>query len=144
MQQTKRQYETTFIVNAGLDDAQIDTVIEKVKDFIVKQGGEIIEVNKWGRKRLTFSIQKKNNGFYTCIEFKAPGDTIAKLERYYFLEENILRYLTIVLDKKAIAGKAQQAAKQALAEAEQAASAPVAPVQAEVPMTDADNEDDVK
>lgn len=121
MQQTKRQYETTFIVNAGLDDPQIDTVIEKVKDFIVKQGGEILDVNKWGRKRLAYPIQKKNNGFYVVIEFKAAPDAIAKLERFYFLEDNILRYLTVVLDKKAIMGKAQQAAKQALAEAEQAA-----------------------
>jgi small subunit ribosomal protein S6 len=114
---TKRVYETTFIVNASLDDHQIDAEIEKVKDLIVKNGGEIRELVKWGRKRFTFTIKKKNNGFYVVIEFSALGDVVAKLERHYFLDDNILRYLTIVLDKRAL--KARTAA--ALLAAEQPA-----------------------
>ncbi|HTY38648.1 MAG TPA: 30S ribosomal protein S6 [Bacteroidota bacterium] len=108
MSDTKRVYETTFIVNASLDDHQIDAVIEKVKDLIVKNGGEIREFVKWGRKRFAYPIKKKNNGFYVVIEFSAPGDVIAKLERHYFLDENILRYLSLVLDKRAL--KARTAA----------------------------------
>ncbi len=111
---TKRIYETTFIVNVSLDDPQIDGVIEKVKEVITKNGGEIREVVKWGRKRFAYPIQNKNNGFYVVIEFAAPGELIAKLERHYFLEENILRYLTIVLDKNAL--KARSAAGTLVAE----------------------------
>jgi len=115
MPDVKRVYETTFIVNASLDDHQIDAIIEKVKDLIVKNGGEIRELVKWGRKRFSYSIRKKNNGFYVVIEFGAGGDIVAKLERHYFLDENILRYLTLVLDKRAL--KARTAA--ALLAAEQ-------------------------
>ena len=98
----KKLYESTFIVNAALDDAQIDTVIEKAKDVIVKNGGEVRDLAKWGRKRFAYSIKKKNNGFYVVCEFNAPGDLIPKLERHYQLDENVIRYLTIALDKKAL------------------------------------------
>ena len=103
--QHKRIYETTFIVNAGLDDPQIDAVIDKVKELIVKNGGEVRDLLKWGRKRFVYPIKKKNNGFYTVIEFVGPGDAIAKLERHYQLEEHIIRYLTIQLDKRALKAK---------------------------------------
>ncbi|HEY4611941.1 MAG TPA: 30S ribosomal protein S6 [Bacteroidota bacterium] len=121
----KRIYETTFIVNAGLDDPQIDVVIEKTKEVLVKNGAEVRDLLKWGRKRFAYPIKKKNNGFYTVIEFSAQGDVIAKLERHYQLDENIIRYLTIQLDKKALKAKAAAEASK-----EPAAVAPVAAVAA--------------
>lgn len=102
MEQTKRLYETTFIVNAALEDTQIDTVIGRVQDLITSNGGEVAALNKWGRKRLAYTIGKKNNGYYVNIEFKAPGHFIAQLERFYRLEENFIRHLTIQVDKRAI------------------------------------------
>lgn len=128
----KRIYETTFIVNAGLDDPQIDAVIEKAKDVIVKNGGEIRDLFKWGRKRFAYTIKKKNNGFYTVVEFSAPGEAIAKLERHYQLDENVLRYLTIQLDKKAL--KAKVAAAELLKEPAPA-SEPTVPKPAPAPIT---------
>ena len=150
----KRIYETTFIVNAGLDDPQIDAVIDKVKDVIVKNGGEIRDLFKWGRKRFAYTIKKKNNGFYTVVEFSAPGDAIAKLERHYQLDENVIRYLTILLDKKALKAKvaAAELLKETAAASELAAAkpavvlatpvaVPAAPA-AVVADDDEDNEDD--
>ena len=102
MEHKKKIYETTFIVNASLDDAQIDGVIEKAKEIVTKNGGEIRDIFKWGRKRFAYPLRKKNNGFYVVAEFSAPGDVVAKLERHYELDENVLRYLTLVLDKIAL------------------------------------------
>lgn len=99
---TKQSYESTFIVNASLDDQQIDATIAKVQDTIEKNGGEIKSLEKIGRKRLAYPINKKNNGFYVSIEFVATGSLIGQLERFYLLEENVLRYLTVVLDKNAL------------------------------------------
>jgi small subunit ribosomal protein S6 len=100
-----RVYESVIILNATLEDLQIDAEVEKIKDFIQKNTGEIRAVEKWGRRRLAYAIKKKNNGFYVLYEFKAPGDLIAKLERQYHLNENIIRFLTIELDKKALKAK---------------------------------------
>ncbi len=102
MAQKQQIYETTFIINASLDDPQIDTIVDKVKDVIVKHHGEIMELVKWGRKRFAYPIRKKNNGFYVVFEFKSTGDLVAKLERHFLLEENIIRFLIIALDKKAL------------------------------------------
>ena len=106
MDTSKKIYETTFIVNASLDDAQVDAVIGRVQDTITKNGGEISSVNKWGRKRLAYAINKKTNGFYVNIEFAAPASLLALLERSYQLDEMLLRYLTIRLDSKALAARA--------------------------------------
>ena len=126
MEREQSTYETTFIVNATLEDTQVDVIIEKVKELIAKNGGQILAAEKWGRKRLTYTIRKKNDGFYMFFEFKAPGDAIAKLERHYQLDEQILRYLTVKLDKKALKAKvAKLAAAAALAAAvEEPQSAP--------------------
>lgn len=100
-----RIYESVIILNATLEDVQIDAEVEKIKDFLQKNGAEVRAVEKWGRRRLAYAIKKKNNGFYVLYEFKASGDVIAKLERQYHLNENIIRFLTIELDKKALKAK---------------------------------------
>ncbi len=107
MEKTKRFYETTFIVNASLDDPVIEGIIEKVQEQITRYGGEITAINKWGRKRLVYPIKKKNNGYYAFIEFIAPGSAIQQIEKFYKLDENIIRYLTIQLDKKALKAQRQ-------------------------------------
>ena len=109
MEQRRKVYETTFIVNATLDDAQIDQIVEKFREFVVKQSGEIKVLDKWGRKRLSYPIQKKNNGFYIVSEFVAPADAVGKLERYFTLDENVMRFLTIQLSEKALRAREEQA-----------------------------------
>ncbi len=106
MSNTSRLYETTFIVNASLDDAQVEAVIARVQETITKNGGTIQAVNKWGRKRLAYPINKRTNGFYVNVEFEAPGTVLAFLERSYQLDEMVLRNLTIALDRKALAARA--------------------------------------
>jgi small subunit ribosomal protein S6 len=116
-------YETTFIVNASLDDSQVDNVIARVQDMIVKNGGTVTLLNKWGRKRLAYAINKKTNGFYVNMEFDAPGSLIAQLERMFQLDEMILRHLLIRLSANALKAKAV-AEKAAAAEPEPAAPVP--------------------
>jgi len=123
-----RLYETTFIVNASLDDSQTDAVVGRVQDVIVKNGGAVNALNKWGRKRLSYPINKKTNGFYVNIEFTAPGTLLGALERSFQLDEMILRFLILQLDKKALAARAK---------AQAAAAAPppeAAPVPAREPL----------
>jgi small subunit ribosomal protein S6 len=92
-------YETTIVVDGNLEDDATQAVIEKVKTLIGTLGGEVKNATDNGRKKLAYKIAKSNIGYYVHIEFVAPPTAIAELERQYRLNEQVIRYLTIILDK---------------------------------------------
>ncbi len=95
-------YESAVMINAALDDEQIDSIISHIKEIITNNGGEIREIENWGRKRLAYMVKKSKIGYYAIFRFNAPSNIVTKLERTYTLDEHILRYLTIKLDNDAI------------------------------------------
>lgn len=95
-------YESAVLINAALDDEQINNIIARIKETIVNNGGEIREVENWGRKRLAYTVKKSKIGYYAIFRFDAPPAIISKLERFYTLDEYILRFLTIRLDTDAL------------------------------------------
>lgn len=103
-----RTYESVIIINAALEDDQIDSTIARLQESITSHSGEIIEIEKWGRKRLAYPIQKAKSGYYVIFRFNAPTELISTVERNYRLDENIIRYLTIVLDNEALEAIAKQ------------------------------------
>ena len=104
----KQTYESVVLINAALEDEQVETTITRIQETITSHGGEIIELDKWGRKRLAYPIKKSKSGYYIVIRFESTTDLIATLERNYRLDENIIRYLTIALDKYALEAIAKQ------------------------------------
>ena len=99
---TERIYESAVLLNAALEDEQIQSLISRIKEVITTNGGEISEIEDWGRKRLAYMVNKNKIGYYAIFRFNALPDIISKLERFYKLEDNILRYLTIKLSKGAL------------------------------------------
>jgi small subunit ribosomal protein S6 len=98
----KSVYESAILINAALDDQQIESIITRVKDLITNNGGEIRELENWGRKRLAYPVEKSKIGYYAIFRFEAPGEIVAKLERAYSLDEQILRFVTLKLSKNAL------------------------------------------
>ena len=95
-------YESAVLINAGLEDNQIELILNRIKETISNNGGEIREIENWGRKRLAYVVQKNKLGYYAIFRFDSPPDLISKLERFYQLDENIVRYLTIKLSSDAL------------------------------------------
>lgn len=95
-------YESAVLINAALDDEQIDGIIANIKETISNNGGEIREIENWGRKRLAYMVKKSKIGYYVIFRFDAPSTIISKLERFYSLDEYVLRFLIIRLDKDAL------------------------------------------
>ena len=97
------QYETVFILTPVLSDEQMKEAVKKYEDYLTKAGAEIIHEENWGMKKLAYPIQKKSTGFYQLIEYKAEGTVIADVETELKRDERVMRFLTVKLDKHAIA-----------------------------------------
>jgi len=98
----KNRYETVFIATPVLSEAQMKEAVDKFKDLIAKNKGEIRHEENWGLKKLTYPIQKKSTGFYYLIEFEAEGSFIQTLEVEYRRDERIIRFLTFKMDKYSV------------------------------------------
>ena len=89
------KYELAVVVNAKIeDDARVATV-EKVKEYVVRYGGTITNVDEWGKKRLAYEIQKMKEGYYYFIQFEADDTAPAEIERHVRIMENVIRYLCV-------------------------------------------------
>ncbi|WP_417886752.1 30S ribosomal protein S6 [Zunongwangia sp.] len=96
-------YETVFILNPVLSDDQIKETVKKYEEFLVSKGAEMVSKENWGLKKLAYPIQHKKSGFYHLFEFKAAGEVIEPLELAFRRDERMMRYLTVKLDKHAVA-----------------------------------------
>ena len=89
------KYELAVVVSAKLEDDARAEVIEKVKALVTRFGGNITDVDEWGKKRLAYEIQKMKEGFYYFIQFEADATAPAEIERHVRIMENVIRYLCV-------------------------------------------------
>lgn len=97
------QYESVIIFTPVLSEKQMTDAVTAYKQLIIDNGGEIVHEENWGLTKLAYPIQKKSTGFYHIFEFKGGNDLISKLELAYRRDDQVMRYLTIKLDKHALA-----------------------------------------
>ncbi len=97
------QYETVFILTPVLSEEQMKEAVKKYEGFLKENGADIVHQENWGLRKLAYPIQKKSTGFYHVFEYKAEGGLITKLETAFKRDERMLRFLTVKLDKHAIA-----------------------------------------
>lgn len=95
------RYETVFVLDPSLDEKAVPEEIKKVEDLIKNQKGQVLKIDKWGKKRFAYPIKKKHEGFYTLILFEGEGGIPKELGRAYELNEFCLRYLTVVAREEA-------------------------------------------
>ena len=114
---TKKMYESAVLINAALEDDQIQSIISHIKELISSNDGEITDVEEWGRRRLAYMIKRSKIGYYIIFQFNAYPHMISTLEKFYKLDENILRYLSIKLTKNALE-QIEKNKEQLLAEAD--------------------------
>ena len=104
-------YETVFIVTPVLSEAQVQEVADKFQGVITENGGQLVNVEKWGLKKLAYPIQNKTTGFYFLVEFTGEGSLINTLETQYRRDERVIRFLTFKQDKYAVEYSEKRRAK---------------------------------
>ncbi|HEV7350634.1 30S ribosomal protein S6 [Telluribacter sp.] len=98
-----KQYETVFILTPILSEAQMRDAVDKFRDILTNNGAKLVHEENWGLRKLAYPIQKKNTGYYQLFEYTNEGPVVDTLETEFRRDERIMRFLTISLDKHAIA-----------------------------------------
>ncbi|MHB9030444.1 MAG: 30S ribosomal protein S6 [Candidatus Latescibacterota bacterium] len=95
-----RKYDTTFIIDGTLSEAQRQALIERFAGMLKKLGGNIEQTIRWGMRTLAYQINKRTHGYYVIFYYFAEPSVIIQFERELRLNENILRYMTLVSEGK--------------------------------------------
>ncbi len=98
----KQEYETTFILIPDLPEGEHQQAVDKYVKMIQDAEGEIHNIEHWGVRKLAYPIQSKTTGYYAYIEFNAYSDLIEKMEQAYRYDDQVIRYLTVRLEKHAL------------------------------------------
>jgi len=89
------KYELVLIVNAKIEDEAREAVVEKAKGYITRYNGNVTDVEEWGKKRLSYEIQKMKEGFYYFVQFESDAECPAEVEKHIRIMDNVLRYLIV-------------------------------------------------
>jgi len=103
-----RSYETMFIVSPDIIGDAYQAIIEKFKGILTNLGTETIDLDDWGMRTLAYPIQKKNRGSYVLLRHNADPSAISEFERLLRIDENVLKFQTVQVDPKRLAGQLKQ------------------------------------
>ena len=89
------KYELAVVVSAKIEDDARAEVVEKVKALVSRFGGNVTDVDEWGKKRLAYEIQKMKEGYYYFIHFESDSTVPGEVEQRIRIMDNVLRYLCV-------------------------------------------------
>jgi len=96
-----RRYELMLVFRPDAPDERVAAIIDRTTRQITADGGQIVKVAPWGRRRLAYPIDRHREGAYHIVVFEAPTTVIAELERGILITEEVLRHLVVRQDRPA-------------------------------------------
>lgn len=90
-----RRYETIYILRPSLGEEEITKVIENTNEIILGEKGTVIELNKWGMKKLAYLIKKETQGYYVYCDYAGTPAAVSEIERKFRIDDSVLKYMTI-------------------------------------------------
>lgn len=108
-------YETVIILKPVMSDPEVAEYVEKTKASITSEGGEIVNQETWGRRKLTHMIGKNREGVYAYFKFKGTGSLLKKLNHNFAIAENVMRNMTVVAQDRKLREKKKKPKKTAAA-----------------------------
>ena len=112
-----RRYETFVIFDPDLSEDERAPVIDRIKETITKQDGFLVEVDDWGARKLAYEIKKKLRGYYSRLDYCGGGPLVNELERFFRIDDRVLKYMTVLLEEAADVEKIKEEIAQAEAQA---------------------------
>ena len=93
------KYELAVVLSAAIDDEARSAALDRVKDYVEKAGGNVTNVDDWGKKKLAYDIQKMSEAYYYFIQFEAETEAPGEIESNVRLMESVIRFLCIKKDE---------------------------------------------
>jgi small subunit ribosomal protein S6 len=106
-----RVYEILFIADPNLGEPEVDSLTSTVQGFVEKEGGKIQKVEKWGKKRLAYSVKRQRDGSYVLLVAEGKPALVHEVERRLRVTEGVLKFMTVRVDeelRKAASRKARR------------------------------------
>lgn len=107
-----KKYELTVLIHPDLE-VDLDAPLKKVREIITGAGGTIVSEDNWGKKRLAYAIKKQDFAVYVYMEVDLPSDAPLKISNIFNITDELLRYLLVKQDEKALKALAEQKASSA-------------------------------
>ena len=90
-----RRYETIFILRPNVGEDEINKIVENTTKIILDENGTIIEMARWGIKKLAYLIKKESLGYYVYCDYAGTPAAVAEIERKFRIDDSVMKYLTI-------------------------------------------------
>ncbi len=119
-----RRYETIYIIRPTANEDDITTIIDRTNAVIEKAGGTIINLDRWGLRKLAYLIKKESQGYYVFTEYASIPSAVDEIERLFRIDENTLKYMTIKIQDTYIPDAPEPEAETAPAEEAETQEAP--------------------
>ncbi len=91
-----RQYEVMLILPPEADESAVGGVVDRITRIVSEGGGEVVKVDRWGRRRLAFEIARQSEGYFVVVEFRGDPAALAELDRTLQLADEVLRFKVVV------------------------------------------------
>lgn len=95
-----RRYETIFIIDPDVSEDLRKPILTRVNDQIQKEGGFPVIFDEWGNRKLAYDIKKKQRGYYVLVDFCGTNAMVDEMERFFRIDDKILKYMTVLLDRE--------------------------------------------
>ncbi|TAN41130.1 MAG: 30S ribosomal protein S6 [Nitrospirae bacterium] len=96
-------YENVVILNPSLSEEELKAALDKIGDLVKNNGGEVLKIDNWGKRKLSYELNKQKMGHYIMFIMKTPPLAIKKIENYFKVYDPVIKFMVIKLGKKQIA-----------------------------------------
>ncbi|MCP2597699.1 30S ribosomal protein S6, partial [Candidatus Aminicenantes bacterium AC-335-G13] len=94
-----RAYETAFLIAPNLSEEEVKKVVDQVTGIVKEMGGEIFDLEEWGKRKLAYPIDHFEEAYYFFLTHESPPSVPHELERKFRQWESVIRFMTVKLDK---------------------------------------------
>ncbi len=99
---TKNFYEKMVLLLPNLSEEEVEESVKRISTLITENGGEILKVDNWGKKKLAYRLNKQTMGYYILFLFKAPSSAIKKFEDFYKVYDPVFKFMIVKLTQHQI------------------------------------------